>query len=114
MRTTETDEVFRRDLNACRTIELWESNRARHDAYDVAFDRMVAEVAAMEANSRRYACDLLARLGGPHCMSGMPEFRATCDALTRMGVTDANHIFHHDRQHIAALYSPAKTKEPAQ
>lgn len=114
MLTVETHAVFRRDMNACRTTAMRESNRARHLAYEDAFDRMIAEVAAMEANSRRYACDLLARLGGPHCMSGMPEFRTTCDALARMGVTDANHIFIHDREYIAATHMPTKTKEPAQ
>lgn len=114
MRTVETEATFARDLNNCRTLDLRESNRARHAEYDARFDHMVAEIEAMEANSRRYACDLLGRLGGPGCLSGSLEFRQTCDALARMGVTGANHIFDHDRKYVVATYAPAKTKEPAQ
>lgn len=106
--TPETAAVFARDINACRTLELRESNRARHAAYEAAFDRMVAEVAAMEANSQRYACDLLARLGGSRCLSGNPEFIHAVEALARMGVAGANQIFLHDRQHIAATHLPEK------
>lgn len=102
MLTIETHAVFRRDLNNCRTTALRESERARHAAYEVAFDRMVEEVAGMEANSRRYACDLLARLDGPGCLSGTLEYIQTREALARMGVTGANHIFIHDRAYIAA------------
>lgn len=113
MLTIETHAVFRRDMNNCRTTALRESNRARHAAYEVAFDRMIEEVAAMEANSRRYACDLLARLGGPGCLSGTLEYVQTREALARMGVPHAGTVFEHDLKYIAATHMPAKTKEPA-
>lgn len=123
-RSPETTLVFARDLQAVDDMNagFWTqdhieatraSTLARHEEYDARFALMVAEVKAVATHSKGYARDLLIRLGGMDCMSGMPEFRATCLALERMGVTGANHVFIHDRRHIATTYLPAKTKESA-
>lgn len=119
MRTPETAVAFARDLQAvddmaagwwtqdhiehCREREL-----ARHTAYDAAFDRMVAEVRAIDPHSKVWARDLLDRLGGVGCLSGAPVFLATVSALERMGVTAPSNIFEHDRRHIAATHLPTK------
>ena len=124
MRTDETAASFARDLQAvddmaagwwtqdhierCRELQL-----ARHAAYDASFERMITQVRAIEPHSKRWARDLLERLGDIGCRSGTPEFLGTVQALERMGVTAANNIFQHDRRHIAATYLPAKTKVTA-
>lgn len=113
MRTIETDTMFRREMEHCLTPQARAAARVRQEAYDERVDRMIVDVQAIEPHSQRWACELLERLGGPHCLSGMPEFGAACVALERMGVTAPNQVFEHDRRYIAATYLPAKTKETA-
>lgn len=119
MLTEETKAVFARDLVACNsmpergfTLEQKRisvaSNEERHAAYEVRFDRMIAEVSAMEANSRKYVCDLLKRLGDTGCLSGSYEYGSTCRVLTRMGVTEANNVFEHDLRWIAETHMPVR------
>lgn len=125
MLTDATKAVFARDMQAVDDLNAgwWtpeyiegmrRSTTTRHADYEAAFDCMVVEITAMEANSRKYACDLLKRLGGKHCFSGSLEFRATCDALIRMGVTRPNGIFDHDRKWVAETHTPTKQKETAE
>lgn len=123
MLTEETKAVFARDLAACNSMPergfaleqkriSVASNEERHAAYEVRFDRMIAEVSAMEANSRKYTCDLLKRLGGNGCLSGSLEFYAATKALGRMGITQANGVFDHDRRWIAATHMPVRETTP--
>lgn len=117
MLTDETKAVFARDLNACRSmvergftqqhaLNMVASNERRHAAYEIRFANMIAEVSALDADSRRYVCGLLKLLGDTGCLSGTYHFASTADALNRAGVTDANRVFLHDRLWIAVHLSP--------
>lgn len=122
MRSDETEAVFRRDREAVKTMtdRGWtkeqqdrsrRSMEARHAEYDAVVALMIAQVKAVDPAKQPAVRWRLRRLGGPGCLSGFLEFGDTVEALAELGVSGANQVFHHDREHIAATYLCAKVKE---